>query len=441
MNVDKQTLKDLEIFKSENAESAIFDLIDETKTLGGKYRLREKFLHPPIGIEQTRIQQETICYLTENPDDFILPFNSHQIRSLEEYLSSNIEIVKNDSLFTCIMFCLVDIQSFRYLKNYLTEVFRFLFDFNQFFKKGKVKLPEILEKANFELSTLFINDKFKKASKLFKDKRVLFPNVLRADRLFRTYLKSSLKKIIEWLSEIDALYSMAEVTVKYKFHFPEITDDKNCLLDIKGLYHPMVQDAIPCDLKLTRDSNFIFLTGPNMAGKTTFLKAVGISVFFAHLGMGIPAAYARISYFDRLFTSLYLTDNILNGYSFFYSEVIRVKQLAEYLNYEGKVFALFDELFRGTNVKDAYDASVMIISGLIQWKNSMFILASHLWEIWEEINVFSNTRSLYFESEIVENNPVFSYKLLPGVSNMRLGLNIIEKEEVMHLLNFAMKQI
>jgi len=434
MNVDKQTLKDLEIFKSEDGGSALFDLVDNTKTAGGKYRLREIFMHPPVNIDKTIEQQETVCFFTENLIDFVPPFTGHQIRSLEEYTASNIEVVGNDSLSACIMFYLIDIQSYRYLKNYLSEVFKFLSRFNQFFKNGNAKLPEMLEKARLELLTLLSDTRYQKVSKLF-NKRVWFPDVLRADRLIRTYLKSPLKNIIRWYFEVDALYSMAEATVKYKLQFPEIADDKHYLLDIKGLYHPMLQNAVPYDLKLLRDSNFIFLTGPNMAGKTTFLKAVGIAVYFAHLGMGVPASFARISYFDRLFTSLYLTDNLLTGYSFFYSEVRRVKQLAESLNWERRVFVLFDELFKGTNVKDAYDASIKIISGLVRWKDSIFIVASHLWEIWENIKVFSNVRGLCFDSEIIDNNPVFSYKIMPGVSNMRLGMAIIEKEEIMNLLN------
>lgn len=172
-----------------------------------------------------------------------------------------------------------------------------------------------------------------------------------------------------------------------------------------------------------------------MAGKTTFLKASGIAVYLAHLGMGIPARSATISYFDRLLTSLNITDSIASGYSFFYSEVLRVKQLAEYLKNGEKTFSIFDELFRGTNVKDAFDASKMVISGLIQWKTSIFILSSHLWELWGQIKNNSNIRELCFESEILDGKPAFSYRLFKGVSDMRLGLTILKNEKIMDLLN------
>jgi DNA mismatch repair protein MutS len=92
-------------------------------------------------------------------------------------------------------------------------------------------------------------------------------------------------------------------------------------------------------------------------------------------------------------------------------------------------------LFRGTNVKDAYDASAMIISGFTRWQKSAFILSSHLWELWENIKVYPNIKDLFFESEIRNGAPVFTYQLISGVSNMRLGLKIIENEKIMDLLN------
>ena len=171
-----------------------------------------------------------------------------------------------------------------------------------------------------------------------------------------------------------------------------------------------------------------------MSGKTTLMKAIGLTVYLAHLGMGVPALKLSLRYFDRLFTSLNINDSILTGYSFFFNEVKRVKQLAESLNSGEKVFSLLDELFRGTNVKDAYDASAMVISGLLRWRSSIFIISSHLWEVWEKIEQFPNIMSLYFESEIIYGKPSFSYHLKSGVSDMRLGMTIIENEKIMDLL-------
>ena len=434
MQIDKQTLGDLDIFKAEDDNPAVFDFIDKTKTTGGKYRLREMFLHPPEGLQSVKEQQNAIRCLFENIENVNLPFTDRQMKSLEAYLSTNIVVVKDNSFYECVKFCFIDIQAYRYLKNSLPEVAGFINGFYDFLNYRKANLPANLSKAFKELEFFINNAEFKKSVTLSVNKRIAFYRILKADRILRIKLKANLTSIIKMYYEADALLSMAQATNEYHFVFPEFIENNESLLQATGLYHPILANAVPCDVSTDKNSNFIFLTEPNMSGKTTFLKAAGIAVYLAHLGMGVPAANVQMSYFDRLFTSLNISDNILNGYSFFYSEVKRVKQLAGFLSNGEKVFCLFDELFRGTNVKDAYDATILIISGLVLWHNSAFILSSHLWEVWGKIRRFKNINPVYFESKTSNGKPVFSYHLLPGVSDMRLGLKIIENKKIMELL-------
>ena len=133
MKIDKHTLKDLEIFKSDENTTTVFDFIDKTKTAGGNYRLREMFLNPPGTYTELIIQQEAVKYFTEadNYGNFVPHFNSHQMRSFEEYLSSNISVVKNARLITCARFCFIDIEAYRYIKNSLSEIIDFVFAFNK----------------------------------------------------------------------------------------------------------------------------------------------------------------------------------------------------------------------------------------------------------------------------------------------------------------------
>jgi DNA mismatch repair ATPase MutS len=111
-----------------------------------------------------------------------------------------------------------------------------------------------------------------------------------------------------------------------------------------------------------------------------------------------------------------------------------VKQVAELLNQGKTAFVLFDELFKGTNVKDAYDATVLIISGLVEWRQSTFILSSHLSEVESQIKHFPEVVFFFFESEMQNGKPLFNYKIKEGVSDTRLGLTIIENEGIMELL-------
>jgi DNA mismatch repair ATPase MutS len=172
-----------------------------------------------------------------------------------------------------------------------------------------------------------------------------------------------------------------------------------------------------------------------MAGKTTFLKSCGISIYLAQLGMGVPAKYMKLSPFKALFSSLNTTDNLSIGYSYFYSEVMRVRKAAEILRKEKKVFMIFDELFKGTNIKDAFDGSMLVINGLLNWENSLFILASHLTELSNKIDEKPSVFFRYFESSVVDGRPKFSFKIFEGKSDERLGLLILQNEKIDELLN------
>src|SRR6185312_16849063 len=84
-------------------------------------------------------------------------------------------------------------------------------------------------------------------------------------------------------------------------------------LKIKGLYHILLHNPVDYDLELDKENNFIFLTGANMAGKSTFIKAVGASVFLAHIGMGVPAKAMELSLFDGLLSNINVADNVVKG--------------------------------------------------------------------------------------------------------------------------------
>ena len=171
-----------------------------------------------------------------------------------------------------------------------------------------------------------------------------------------------------------------------------------------------------------------------MAGKTTFLKAMGIAVCLGRAGLPVFAAACRMDFFNGLFTSINTEDNIRKGYSYFFSEVHRVKEAGEYLQAQKKIFFIFDELFKGTNVKDAYDASRLVIKKFAKWRQNLFVLSSHLTELAEEAVTHSAISFYYFESSVVDGRPLFTYKINEGISAERLGLLILQNEGIPDLL-------
>jgi DNA mismatch repair protein MutS len=177
------------------------------------------------------------------------------------------------------------------------------------------------------------------------------------------------------------------------------------------------------------------LTGANMAGKSTLIKAVGSSVFLAHIGMGVPVKSMRLSLFDGLLTNINVSDNIAKGESYFFNEVQRIKNTIYKINDGKKWLVLIDELFKGTNVQDAMKCSLTVIKGLIKIKNSVFILSTHLYEIGEELKKYPNISFKYFETNVMDDQLEFSYQLREGISNDRIGYVILKREKVVEMLD------
>ncbi len=171
-----------------------------------------------------------------------------------------------------------------------------------------------------------------------------------------------------------------------------------------------------------------------MAGKTVFIKAVATAVFLAHIGMGIPATEANIPLFDEVFSSINIADNLHKGESFFLAEILRLKELGKILQSGKKVFAVMDELFRGTKLKDAMDCTLSTIELLAQWGSSFFILTSHIAELYNELKNNRHMQFLYFGSANINNEIIFNYKLKEGFTGERLGLTILKNTGLPELL-------
>jgi DNA mismatch repair ATPase MutS len=176
-----------------------------------------------------------------------------------------------------------------------------------------------------------------------------------------------------------------------------------------------------------------------MSGKSTFLKTMGLLTYLAHLGLPVPAREFKTTVFNGVFSTINLTDDLNLGYSHFYSEVNRVKEIANLLSSDKNLVIIFDELFRGTNVKDAYDASLKVISSLNKVFSSLFFISTHILEVAENIDHTEAITFKCFESDLVDDIPVYDYKLKVGISRERVGMRILEKENVIKILDELVK--
>jgi DNA mismatch repair ATPase MutS len=251
----------------------------------------------------------------------------------------------------------------------------------------------------------------------------------------RFRFKKGITELIDLYSKLDAYLSLAKAGEKYRFQFPTFIESKEPFFESDGLYHFMLAKPIDYSIGLSKKENFLFLTGANMAGKSTFIKAVGIAIYLAHLGMGVPASSMQLSFFDGIISNIQVTDNIAKGESFFFNEVQRIKNTIERINDGKKWLILIDELFKGTNQQDAVKCSTIVIEGLRKMQNGLFILSTHLYEIGAPLQQYSNIQFRYFETAVQDDQLRFSYQLKNGVSNDRLGYLILKREGVVGLLD------
>ena len=143
----------------------------------------------------------------------------------------------------------------------------------------------------------------------------------------------------------------------------------------------------------------------------------------------------KTSIYNGIVTTINLSDDLNLGYSHFYSEVNRIKETLLKIKEKKKLFIIFDELFRGTNVKDAFDASLLIIKSFAKIPDSTFFISTHITEVAEKVNDIKNIQFRYFDSKLVNNVPVYEYKLENGISFERLGMYILKNEKIIDILD------
>ena len=225
-------------------------------------------------------------------------------------------------------------------------------------------------------------------------------------------------------SLFEAYLSISDGIVKNQFEFPSFEEST---FSMQGLFHPLIKNPVRNDLRAVK--NVILLTGPNMSGKSTLLKAVSLCVYLGHTGLAVPATNVKMPFFTTISVAINLTDSIVSGYSHFMSEIITLKNVLSQAITNKKCFAVFDELFRGTNIEDAMEISTMTIKGLLQFKDSLFIISTHLHQLREIDEIKSGKVStFYIECELNNDNPAFTYKLKEGWSDLRLGRVLFERE-------------
>lgn len=230
--------------------------------------------------------------------------------------------------------------------------------------------------------------------------------------------------------QFEAYLSISNGITRHGFVFPSFDEST---FSVEGLFHPLLKN--PVRNNLVANKNVILLTGPNMSGKSTFLKAVSLCVYLGHTGLAVPASKVSMPFFSTISVAINLTDSIVSGYSHFMTEIITLKNVLKEAEGSAKCFAVFDELFRGTNIEDALEISTATINGLTKFTNSLFFISTHLHQL-KDIDVIKTNKvsTWYIDCELKDNTPAFTYQLKEGWSDLKLGRILFEKEGLNKML-------
>ncbi|HCT52509.1 MAG TPA: hypothetical protein DF712_08615 [Balneola sp.] len=248
-------------------------------------------------------------------------------------------------------------------------------------------------------------------------------------------LKEELEpKITKWLDkfyELEALNSMANFAfLNGDYSFPTFNKDADALFKAEELGHPLIPEnqKVANDFEIHSGKDLFLITGSNMAGKSTFLRTVGINLVLAYSGAPANAKSLNTGLY-RIFTSINVNDSLGDGLSHFYAEVKRLRELLDELNKDEDqpLFFFVDEIYKGTNNKERYAGSAAFLRE-VAGKNGIGMVSTHdleLADLESEIDALSNW---HFVESIEGGKMSFEYKLKSGPCPSTNALEIMRME-------------
>ena len=235
-----------------------------------------------------------------------------------------------------------------------------------------------------------------------------------------------LQSVSQIIAELDVLAGFAEAAAKEGYTRPQLADD--FLLEIIAGRHPVVERMmarekfIPNDVSLSEDARMIILTGPNMAGKSTVLRQVGLIVLMAQVGSFVPASKARIGIVDRLFTRVGASDNLVRGQSTFMVEMSETSAILHTATQRSLV--LLDEIGRGTSTYDGISIAWSVSEHLHNEVKCKTIFATHYHELTQLADSLVAVRNYNVQVREIGDQVLFLHRLQPGGADRSYGIEV-----------------
>lgn len=234
---------------------------------------------------------------------------------------------------------------------------------------------------------------------------------------------------LEVIAEFDKWNSIANYVYNHPdFRFPKISGQKEMMAEQLG--HPFLPTGKRVDNNFGfQDDSFMILTGSNMSGKSTFLRAVGVNLILMHIGSSVCAT-KMLAFPFQVLTSMRQLDSLASGESYFQAEILRLKKIKNELDSGKNCFVLLDEILRGTNSDDKRQGTRLFLEG-ISHTNALGIIATHDVDIADLAKEQSNAFTAgYFESKVTNGNLSFDFKLRQGVCTTPNAIDLMKSQGI-----------
>lgn len=238
---------------------------------------------------------------------------------------------------------------------------------------------------------------------------------------------AELQKLASLISELDMLISLSEIAKENNYVRPTFSlyDE----LEIINGRHPIIEavsdnDFIPNDIKMFNDNKILLITGPNMSGKSTYMRQNALIAIMAQIGSFVPATSARLPIFDQIFTRIGSSDNIMGGESTFMVEMLEVNDAIQ--NATERSLIIFDEVGRGTATFDGMSLAQAIIEHIHNEIGAKTLFSTHYHELTNLEKSLSFLKNVHVEAKVGDNldDLIFLHKVIEGPSDESYGINV-----------------
>lgn len=235
-----------------------------------------------------------------------------------------------------------------------------------------------------------------------------------------------LQKLAEQVSAIDVLQSFAVVSESEGYVRPKLTTDETVSI-INGR-HPVVEKVmtdgmyVPNNITLDKKTKMLLITGPNMSGKSTYMRQVALTVIMAQIGCFVPADSATLPVFDQIFTRIGAADDLVSGQSTFMVEMLESKHAITHATKNSLI--LLDEIGRGTSTYDGMALAQAIIEYVHDYIGAKTLFSTHYHELTSLSDTLKNLENVHVSAEEHDGEVVFLHKIKPGPADESYGIHV-----------------